>query len=51
MEQLTKHHKIIPIPCACPVFQLAIFKVVLVGANINKCDMQFVTSKFDPTSL
>ena len=51
MEQLGKRHKIIPINWACPVFPLAIFKVELVGTNIDKCDMQFVTAKFSPPYL
>ena len=51
MEQLGKRHKITPIPWACPVYQLASFTVALVGTNIEKCDMQFVTAIFDPTSL
>ena len=44
-------HKIIPIPLACPVFPLANFTVALVGTNIEKCDMQFVTATFTPPYL
>ena len=51
MEQLGKRHKIIPIPWAYPVFPLAHFTVALVGTNIEKCDMQFVTATFAPPSL
>ena len=51
MEQLGNQHKIIPIPWACPVFKLASFTVALVGTNIEKCDMKFVTETFSPTYL
>ena len=51
MGQLGKRHKIIPIPWACPMFPLAIFKVTLVGTNIEKYDMQFVTAAFVPPYL
>ena len=48
MEQLGKCHKIIPSTWACPVFPLASFTVALVGTNIEKCDMQFVTENYFP---
>ena len=51
MGQLVKRHKIISIPWACPVFPLAIYTVALVGTNMEKCDMQFVTATFDPPYL
>ena len=51
LEPLVKMHKIIPITWACPVFPLANFTVVLVGTNIEKCDMQFVTEKLSPPYL
>ena len=51
MEQLGKRDKIIPIPWACPVFPLASFTLALVGTNIEKRDMKFVTEKFSPPSL
>ena len=51
MKQLIKRHEIIPIPWACLVFKLASFAVALVGTNIEKCDMQFVTEIFALTSL
>ena len=47
IEQLGKRHGIIPITWACPVFLLANFTVALVGINMKKCDMQFVTATFD----
>ena len=50
MEHIGKRHKIIPIPWACLVFPLASFTVDLVGTNIEKCDMKFVTATFAPTS-
>ena len=46
-----KRHKMIPIPWACPLFPLANFTVASVGTNIEKCDMQFVTSIFTPPYL
>ena len=51
MEQLGKRHKIIPIPWVCPMFPLASFSVALVGTNIEKCDIQFVTVTLSPLSL
>ena len=51
MEKLGKQHKMIPIPWACPVFPLDSFTVDLVGKNIEKSDMQFVTATFAPTYL
>ena len=51
MEQLGKQHKIIPIPCECPVFPLAILVVALVSTNIEKCEMKYVTATFTPPPL
>ena len=51
MKQLGKQHKIIPINWACTVFTLASFTVELVGTNIEKCDMKFVTAKLSPIYL
>ena len=51
MEQLGKQHKIIPIPWAFTVFPFTNFTVALVGTNIEKCDMQFVTATFAPPYL
>ena len=51
MEQLGNPHKIIPIPWACHVFLLASSTVDLVGTDIEKRDMKFVTAKFAPSSL
>ena len=51
MGQLVKQHKIIPMNWACPVFPLANVTLALVGENIEKCDMQFVTLKFSPPYL
>ena len=51
MGQLEKQHKTIPIPWACHVFPLVNFTLALVGMNIEKCDMQFLTHKLDPTYL
>ena len=51
MCQLVKQHKIIPITWACPVCPLANVILALVGENIEKCDMQFVTLKFSPPYL
>ena len=48
MGKLVKQHKITPIPWACPVCPLANFMLALVGMNIEKCDMQFVTSNNGP---
>ena len=51
MEQLGRQHKIIPIPWACHMFPLSSFTVALVGTNIEKCDMKFVTVTFTPPYL
>ena len=51
MEQLGKRHKTIPITWEYNVFTLASFTVALVGKNIEKCDMQFLTETFSTTSL
>ena len=51
MEQLENPHKIIPIPWAYHVFPLASSTVALVGTDIDKRDMKFVTAKFAPPSL
>ena len=51
MGQVGKRHKIIPITRACPWFPLANFTVDLVGENIEKCDMQSLTEKFNPPYL
>ena len=51
MGQLVKFHKIITITWACPIFTLANFTLDLVGTNIEKCDMQFVTAKIYSTYL
>ena len=51
MEQLLKLHKIIPITWEFPVFPLANSTVSLVGKNIEKCDIQFVTTTFAPSYL
>ena len=51
MGQLVKKHKIIPIYWACPVFTLANFILDLVGMNIEKRDMQFVTPNCPPPYL
>ena len=51
MEQLGKRLKIIPIPWAFPVLPLANFTVVLVGKNVENCDIQFVTATFAPIYL
>ena len=51
MEQLGNQYKIIPIPWACPVFPLSSFIVAMVGADMEKCDMQFVIVTFDPPFL
>ena len=51
MGKLGKINKIIPITWACLVFQLANFTVDLIGTNIEKCDMQFMTSTFAPPYL
>ena len=51
MEQVGNQHKIIPITWAFPVFPLASFTLDLVGGNIEKFDMQIVTSAFAPTYL
>ena len=51
MEQLLKQHKIISINWACPMFPLASFKVDLVGGEIDKCDMQFLTATPYPLYL
>ena len=48
MEKLVKQHTIIPITWACPMFTLANLTVALVGTNIEKWDMQFVTETFAP---
>ena len=47
MEHLGKRHKIIPITWERAVFPLASFTVALVGTNIEKCGIQFVTATFD----
>ena len=46
MEQLEKWHNIIPITWSCTMFLLASFTVALIGTNIEKCEMKFVTAKF-----
>ena len=51
MENVGKRHIINPIPWVHPVFPLENFTVDLVGTNIEKCDMQFMTAKFAPPSL
>ena len=51
MGQLLKHHKRIPNAWACTVFLLDNLKVDLVGMNIEKCDMQFLTETFAPPYL
>ena len=51
MAQLGKRHIIIPIPWECPVFPIANFTVALVGTNIEKCDIQFVTENNSPPYL
>ena len=51
MGQLGKRHKEIPITLACRVFPLSNFTVDLVGTNIERCGMQFVTVTFAPTYL
>ena len=51
MAQLGKGHKMIPITWACPVFPLSSFTVAFFGANIEKCDIQFVTAIFAPPYL
>ena len=51
MGQLGKLPKTIPIPWACLVFPFANFILALVGTNIEKCDMQFVSLTFYPTYL
>ena len=51
MLQLGKGYKIIPIHWAYPVFPLDSFTVALIGTNIEKCDMQFVTATFAPPYL
>ena len=51
MEQLGKCLNITPIPWEYTMFPLASFTVALVGTNIEKCDMQFVTATFASTYL
>ena len=51
MGQLGKTNKIIPIPWACPVLPLSNLKLTLVGTNMEKCDMQFVTETLSPKYL
>ena len=51
MGKLVRQHKIIPITRECAVFTLTIFTVALVGKNIEKYDMQFVTATFSPPYL
>ena len=51
MEQLVKQNKIIPITWSCPMFPLSNFIVYLVGKNMEKCDMKFVTEILDPPYL
>ena len=51
MEQLGRRQKIIPITWKCTMFRLSSFTVALVGINIEKRDMQFVTAKFAPLYL
>ena len=51
MEQLGKINKRILITWACTLFPLANFTVALVGKNIEKCDIQFVTAIFAPLNL
>ena len=46
MQKLVEQHKTILINCSCPVFPLANLTVKLVGTNIEKCDIQFVTATF-----
>ena len=43
MGQIVKQHKIIPISWACTMFLLANLTLALVGVNMEKCDIQFVT--------
>ena len=46
MGHLIKKHKIIPIPWAGPVFPLSNSTMALVGTNIEKYDIKFVTATF-----
>ena len=48
MGKLGKQHKTTPTTWACPVFQLANFTLALVGMNIEKREMKFVTPEFSP---
>ena len=41
----------IPITWSCPMLTLADSTPGLIGTNIEKCDMQFVTPTFDPPCL
>ena len=51
MEKLLKRYKKIPTNWACTVFPLSSFTVVLIGTNLEKCDMQFATAAFAPQYL
>ena len=51
MGQLGKQRKVNPITLEFTVFPFTNFTVALVGANIEKCDMQFVTETCSPPYL